>query len=237
MQWNEKNHTHTTHHTHTHTHTHSRYGLIFRVTDPQEISSAAFCIHLKLLLWLKCCFTLYLHRHTLMHTPSFLPDLPQHPPEFIQLDDPMFYSLYTKQGHYDLTAYLASSIQINTGFAWPWPSGSVMRLSLRSRWCSVFHRDMRLSASLPLDEPVYTIAPLTSSPSRLFDQVWLHLAQLYESFDSEQHWNWLKLWRVSQYIQPASQMNPSVEDPVVKPRLRTYRADYWFLTLHFIFIK
>lgn len=54
----------------------------------------------------------------------------------------------------------------------------------------------------------------TSSPSRLLDQ---HRAL--------QHWNRLTIY-------PTCIPNePPVEDLVVKPRLRTYRADYWFLTL------
>lgn len=60
-------------------------------------------------------------------------------------------------------------------------------------------------------------------------QMCLHPVQVNQSFHlvvTRVAVTLTRAWKVSQYIQHASQMNPSVGDPVAKPFLRTYRADY-----------
>lgn len=74
----------------------------------------------------------------------------------------------------------------------------------------------------------------------LLDQIWLLLAQVYLSFHLVSARAALKLTEAleSFTIYSTRISNESLgRGPSGQTFLRTYRADYWFLTLHFIFIK
>lgn len=76
--------------------------------------------------------------------------------------------------------------------------------------------------------------------SRLLDPIWLHLSQVYQSFHLVTARAGLKLTEALENLTIYSTRisNESLGwEPSGQTCLRTYRVDYWFLTLHFIFIK